>query len=138
MDLDEAFGLVGEFGPQQKKLAAFLVLLQVGLGTAGGVAPRSPAVFLGPIPSLPIRRAHNGGEELRSCCCQGNGNARPPTVACVAGNAPASFVPRRLEAKGVGFVSSRSRGAISSSSDLGLVKKKTGFTAFLDGRFFLT
>ncbi|XP_026570306.1 solute carrier family 22 member 15-like isoform X2 [Pseudonaja textilis] len=29
MDLDEAFGLVGEFGPQQKKLAAFLVLLQV-------------------------------------------------------------------------------------------------------------
>ncbi|KAL7990369.1 hypothetical protein Chor_013799 [Crotalus horridus] len=28
MDLDEAFGLVGEFGPQQKKLAAFLVLLQ--------------------------------------------------------------------------------------------------------------
>ncbi|XP_062989143.1 solute carrier family 22 member 15-like isoform X2 [Elgaria multicarinata webbii] len=29
MDLDEAFGLVGEFGPRQKKLTAFLVLLQV-------------------------------------------------------------------------------------------------------------
>ncbi|XP_070608221.1 solute carrier family 22 member 15-like isoform X1 [Erythrolamprus reginae] len=29
MDLDEAFELVGEFGPQQKKLAGFLVLLQV-------------------------------------------------------------------------------------------------------------
>ncbi|XP_063163646.1 solute carrier family 22 member 15-like isoform X2 [Candoia aspera] len=29
MDLNEAFGLVGEFGPRQKRLAAFLVLLQV-------------------------------------------------------------------------------------------------------------
>ncbi|XP_008112961.2 solute carrier family 22 member 15-like isoform X3 [Anolis carolinensis] len=29
MDLDEAFGLVGEFGPSQKRLTAFLVLLQV-------------------------------------------------------------------------------------------------------------
>uniref|UniRef100_A0A6J0TP03 Solute carrier family 22 member 15-like isoform X2 n=1 Tax=Pogona vitticeps TaxID=103695 RepID=A0A6J0TP03_9SAUR len=29
MDLDEAFGLVGEFGPRQKRLTAFLVLLQV-------------------------------------------------------------------------------------------------------------
>ncbi|XP_033004825.1 solute carrier family 22 member 15-like isoform X1 [Lacerta agilis] len=29
MDLDEAFGLVGEFGPRQKWLTAFLVLLQV-------------------------------------------------------------------------------------------------------------
>ncbi|KAH0623501.1 hypothetical protein JD844_006307 [Phrynosoma platyrhinos] len=28
MDLDEAFGLVGEFGPRQKRLTAFLVLLQ--------------------------------------------------------------------------------------------------------------
>ncbi|XP_060624906.2 solute carrier family 22 member 15-like isoform X2 [Anolis sagrei] len=29
MDLDEAFGMVGEFGPSQKRLTAFLVLLQV-------------------------------------------------------------------------------------------------------------
>lgn len=29
MDLDEAFGLVGEFGPGQRRLTAFLVLLQV-------------------------------------------------------------------------------------------------------------
>ncbi|XP_061491124.1 solute carrier family 22 member 15-like isoform X5 [Rhineura floridana] len=29
MDLDEAFELVGEFGPRQKRLTAFLVLLQV-------------------------------------------------------------------------------------------------------------
>ncbi|XP_053164391.1 solute carrier family 22 member 15-like isoform X2 [Hemicordylus capensis] len=29
MELDEAFGLVGEFGPGQKRLTAFLVLLQV-------------------------------------------------------------------------------------------------------------
>ncbi|KAJ6661595.1 hypothetical protein lerEdw1_013834 [Lerista edwardsae] len=29
MDLDEAFGLVGEFGPGQKRFTAFLVLLQV-------------------------------------------------------------------------------------------------------------
>ncbi|XP_066476717.1 solute carrier family 22 member 15-like [Tiliqua scincoides] len=29
MDMDEAFGLVGEFGPGQKRLTAFLVLLQV-------------------------------------------------------------------------------------------------------------
>lgn len=41
MDLDEAFGLVGEFGPQQKKLAAFLVLLQVGAEDEGGLAAPS-------------------------------------------------------------------------------------------------
>ncbi|XP_060097099.1 solute carrier family 22 member 15-like isoform X1 [Heteronotia binoei] len=29
MELDEAFGLVGEFGPRQRRLTAFLVLLQV-------------------------------------------------------------------------------------------------------------
>lgn len=32
MELDEAFGLVGEFGPRQRRLTAFLVLLQVGVG----------------------------------------------------------------------------------------------------------
>lgn len=35
MELDEAFGSVGEFGPSQKRLTAFLVLLQVGGGTRG-------------------------------------------------------------------------------------------------------
>lgn len=73
MELDEAFGAVGEFGRSQQRLAAFLVLLQVGTASAAvplpgpGKAPGPSEAAAAPGPIKRDGRRAPPGLWLSSC-----------------------------------------------------------------------